>query len=301
MPEPLVIWRLTDGKPGHMQQTLGLVRALAALTPCEVTDFDLSATPVGAWDWLRGRFPPGAGRQPPRLIVGAGHATHWGLLAARRQTGGRAVVLMKPSLPVALFDVVIVPEHDGMRPGPRVIATRGVLNPMRPGVKRAGSLLVLIGGPSKHVRWDDDTILRQLQAVVASLPAGSDWRLTDSRRTPDSMRAALRQSWGDRFQPWSDCPPGWLAEQLAETEAVWVSEDSVSMVYESLTAGCRVGLLGLPPVDAGGRIMRGIQSLQLAGLVTGFDAWSRERTLPPATGLDEAARVARLLLERLDG
>ena len=24
MSEPLVIWRLTDGKPGHMQQTLGL-------------------------------------------------------------------------------------------------------------------------------------------------------------------------------------------------------------------------------------------------------------------------------------
>ena len=193
MSEPLVIWRLTDGKPGHMQQSLGLVRALSALLPCEVTDIDVAALPVGVVDVLLRRFPPGLTLKRPDLIVGAGHATHFALLAARRVAGGRAIVLMKPSLPYFLFDMVIAPEHDGLPSGPRVINTLGVLNPMQPGEKKADSLLVLLGGPSKHVRWSDEAVLAQLDAVVAAQKPGCSWRVADSRRTPDSLRTALRE------------------------------------------------------------------------------------------------------------
>lgn len=297
--EALVIWRLTDGKPGHMQQTLGLVRALSALTPCEVIDIDIAANPVGAVDFALGRFTPGVARKRPQLILGAGHATHFALLAARRTTGGPAVVLMKPSLPSFLFDFIIAPEHDGLEPGPRVITTLGVLNPMQPGEKKPDSLLFLIGGPSKHVKWDDAAILQQLAAVVAAIRPGTIWRIADSRRTPDSLRAALLQKYGERFQPFAQCPPGWLADRLAHTETVWATEDSVSMVYESLTAGCRVGLLRLPEADRGSRVMRGVEKLIADGLVTTFSDWSRTQVLREAGKFNEADRVAAWLLKSL--
>ncbi len=298
MPEPLVIWRLTDGKPGHMQQTLGLAQALSRHLPVDCIDIDLRAESVGLLDVLLRRFHPGVARKRPDLIIGAGHGTHLALLAARRTTGAKIVALMKPSLPATLFDLVITPEHDGLAEGPHVINTLGVLNPMQGGDKRAGSLLFLVGGPSKHVQWNDVAILAQVAAVVATLAPGTPWRITDSRRTPGSLSAELHRLYGERFQPHADCPPGWLAARLLSTEMVWVSEDSVSMVYESLTAGCRVGLLQLP-AGRDSRIARGVARLVSEGYVTSFAAWEASATLGPARAFNEAARVAPLLLQRL--
>ncbi len=184
---PLVIWRLTDGKPGHMQQTLGLVQALAARTACNTIDIDLTHERAGWLDLLLGRFAPGVARHRPDLIVGAGHATHIALLAARRAAGGRAVALMKPSLPVGLFDFVITPEHDGLSESTRVINTIGVLNPMQAAAKQPDSLLFLIGGPSKHVLWDDAAVLRQVEALAANL--------RPARTGASAIRGARRRRW----------------------------------------------------------------------------------------------------------
>jgi mitochondrial fission protein ELM1 len=299
--EPLVIWRLTDGKPGHMQQTLGLVQAMAARSACNVIDIDLTHERVGLLDLVLGRFPQGLARHRPDFIIGAGHGTHTALLAARRAAGGRAVALMKPSLPLSLFDMVIAPAHDGLAAGPRVINTIGVLNPMHPAEKKPDSLLLLFGGPSKHVVWDDAAVLQQVEAVLAAMKPGTNWRLTDSRRTPETLRSVLRERFGERFQAFADCPPGWLAERLAVTDTVWVTSDSVSMVYEALTAGCRVGLLELPEAAGESRVMRGMQALVEAQRVTAFAQWSLNREMVPAAQLDEAGRVADLLLASVSG
>lgn len=298
MPEPLVIWRLTDGKPGHMQQTLGLAQALSRRIACTCLDIDLRERASGLLDALLGRFPAGAGLPRPGLVIGAGHGTHLALLAARRATGAKAVALMKPSLPLSLFDLVIVPAHDGLAESDRVINTLGVLNPMQGGEKQPGSLLFLVGGPSKHVRWDDASVLHQVAEVAAAQAPEAGWQLTDSRRTPAGLSAELQRRYGARFQPWAGCPPGWLAARLASTESVWVSEDSVSMVYESLTAGCRVGLLQLP-AGHDSRIARGVARLVGEGYVTPYAAWEASATLGPARAFNEAARVAPLLLQRL--
>ncbi|MCC2638932.1 MAG: hypothetical protein K0Q68_2651 [Moraxellaceae bacterium] len=298
MPEPLVIWRLTDGKPGHMQQTLGLAQALSRLTACTCLDLDLRERASGLLDVLMGRFPAGAGLPRPGLVIGAGHGTHLALLAARRATGARVVALMKPSLPLSLFDLVIAPSHDGLSESARVINTLGVLNPMQGGEKQPGSLLVLVGGPSKHVQWDDATVLHQVAAVVAMLGPEASWCITDSRRTPGSLSEELRRLYGERFQPHAGCPPGWLAARLLFTETVWVSEDSVSMVYESLTAGCRVGLLQLP-AGRDSRIARGVAHLVATVRVTPFAVWQETQALQPALPFNEAGRVAPLVLARL--
>lgn len=298
--EPLIIWRLIDGKPGHMQQSLGLVRALQAQVPCEIIDINVASQPVGLMDVLLRRFPGGFMKRRPHLVVGAGHATHFGLLAAKRVTGAFAVVLMKPSLPQFLFDLMVVPEHDELPAGPRVITTRGVLNPMRPGTKQPGSVLVLLGGESKHAGWDDTAVLQQVEIVAASVAARAQLTVADSRRTPDSLSRTLHERFGERFQAWDACPPGWLADTLAVTETVWVTEDSVSMVYEALTAGCRVGLLKLPDAQADGRVMRGVGRLVDDGVVTRFNDWySGQHGLSAPPAFNEAERVAALVIKEM--
>lgn len=293
---PLVIWRFRDGKPGHEQQSLGLVRAIQRLQPADVTDFDVRELQGGWWNWLFGRFPAGQHHAPPDLLIGAGHATHPGLLAARRVFGGQLIVLMKPSLPRFLFDLVIAPEHDGLPEAGNVICTRGVLNAMRPGAKRAGRVLLLLGGISRHGRWSDARVLAQVERVLAA--AGPDFCISDSRRTPPELSQQLRARYGSGFQSWQDCPPGWLGEQLAVAETAWVSEDSASMVYEALGAGCRVGILPLEEGRRDSRVLAGLHRLAAEGRISYLD---ESAALPMAGALpvlQEADRVAALMQAR---
>jgi mitochondrial fission protein ELM1 len=93
-------------------------------------------------------------------------------------------------------------------------------------------------------------------------------------------------------------PPGWVAEQLALAGRVWVSEDSVSMVYEALTSGAAVGVLNVP-CKAWGRVAQGLDSLVEKRLVTTFTTWRQgQKLLPPRQQFNEAHRCAQILIER---
>ena len=200
---PLVIWRIIDGKPGHESQSLGLVRALERACDqknvCHVQCFDISikGLKLKLWHWLMKKFPAGYLMPKPDLIIGAGHSTHWPLLCARRAVGGRVVALMTPSLPRFCFDHIVSPWHDRVS-GKNVIMTRGVLNAMRPGVKVVDQVLVLVGGISKHFRWHDDHVLAQIETIMQRHPQAL---LTDSRRTPETLRAKLAHYWPSTYHP----------------------------------------------------------------------------------------------------
>jgi len=291
---PRVIWRLCDGKPGHENQTLGLADALQQRLPLQRYDIPVTRSSVSIAALLTARFSPGRELPPPALILGAGHATHRALLAARRAYGGRALVLMRPSLPLGLFDLCLIPEHDRPQPRANVLVTRGVLNNLRAdGVHDPEQSLILIGGPSKHHGWDDADLIDQLQRLFSAMPE-HQFILTNSRRTPPGLLLRLQEMAPDhcRIVPADETPPGWVAQQLARCANAWVTEDSVSMVYEALTAGCSVGLLRVPALG-GGRVAAGVEQLLADGWVTSFERWwERGRLAPPRTDFNEAQRCA---------
>lgn len=299
----LVAWLITDGKAGHRAQLEGLLRAL--MRHAEVESHWIDALPTGRalLAWLSGRFPPGASLTPPDILVGCGHATHLSLLAARRATGerrARAVVLMKPSLPLGWFDLCVIPEHDKPPVRRNVVATRGVLNTARASVHQKPTQgLFLIGGPSKHHDWDEKTLLTQIRAVVKETP-DMRWALTTSRRTPESTveaLAALRRV-GVEVIPLEQTDAGWVIDAITVSAQVWVTEDSVSMIYESLTSGAATGLLWVPRKDKD-RVTEGVDTLVKDGLATSFLTWQETRTLVKQdTPINEADRVAQRLLEQ---
>ena len=294
------LWLITDNKPGHRSQLQGLAQALAARTAIETHWIDAPGGLAAFRHWLTGRFPPGAALPDPDFILVAGHRTHLAGLAARRARGGRLIALMRPSLPLRWFDLCVIPQHDRPPARANVIATRGVLNTARPSPEReADKGLFLIGGPSKHHGWDTPGLLAQINAILAATPA-MRWTLTTSRRTPadtESALLALRDR-GVNVRPVRDTPPGWAMAQVARSAQAWVTEDSVSMVYESLTAGAATGLLAVPRLGET-RITAGVAELQRAGLVTAFADWVRTGQLAaPLERLAEADRVAEAVLAR---
>ena len=295
---PLRVWIISDGKPGHVNQSLGLTEALARATPTAMVT--LPALPAWrAWlAWLLKRFP-GSPLPSPHLIVGAGHATHPTLLAARRACGGRAVVLMKPSLPRRGFDLCILPRHDGVAADAHTLVTEGALNRILPATARdARQGLLLIGGTSPHFAWDSDAVQVQIRSILARTP-DVHWTLTTSRRTPDDFLLQLPQPVNRAVVPHAATSPDWLPAQLARCGTVWVTPDSASMVFESLTAGADVGVFDLP-VNPKSRVGAAIAALADTQRITRFASWCASGLLHPNLHpLAEADRCANWILEWL--
>jgi hypothetical protein len=74
------------------------------------------------------------------------------------------------------------------------------------------------------------------------------------------------------------------------------------MIYEALTSGARVGLLPMPRLVPGSRVVRGVDSLVADGFLTPFENWLKnQRIAPPPEVLNEADRCARLVVDRMAG
>ncbi|MBM2830310.1 MAG: hypothetical protein HW411_1100 [Gammaproteobacteria bacterium] len=298
-PKTIIIWRISDGRSGHNTQSRGLVNALEKLTPCVCHDIEAMALKSGLAQYLLKQYRPGNDLPDPNLIIGAGHGTHLSLLCAQHARGGRTVVIMKPSLPFGWFDYCLIPEHDNPPDDKHTLVTRGAINMVTASKQHQDNQgLMLIGGPSKHFCWDSGAILKQIKTILERT-AHVSWKISDSPRTPENMCDALARLHypNAHFMPHKTTGPDWVASQLATAGNVWVSEDSISMIYESLTSGAATGILHVP-VKKQGKINHDIQTLNDNGMITTFEAWQNGALLsPPAEMLNEAARAAKYLLE----
>lgn len=301
-----VVWCLGDGKPGHDSQVRGLIASLGERRRLDVRFLQAPSVWAAGRGFFGSRFPPGEGLPDPQIIVAAGHSTHAAALAARRARGGRLVVLMRPTLPLSWFDLCLIPEHDLLQsPAGRiddhVVLTRGVLNGVRPARQKIdGRGLVLLGGPSRHHGWDDNSVIEQVLAV-SQADRAVHWTLSTSRRTPTSVLDALNHSFLSNLEivPCQQTPSGWVAQQLATSRTVFVTEDSVSMIYESLSAGADVGLLRVPRRRVS-RVIQGVDRLISERAVIPFEQWQEHRFAQrrPIV-LQEADRCAQIVCERL--
>jgi len=306
-----------DGRPGHGKQTLGVLHALSCRTPVEAACRDLpQRTPWGEtrlWGLFflsamgagRLRAPCAQAGRPPDLVLGAGTRTHLPMILCQRGSGARAVVCMTPGWPLLRrMDLCLIPWHDNPAPAPNVFVTVGPPNTARgDGAHLADRCLVLVGGvdPKSH-HWDSRATLSQIETLVDRGQAAL-WTVSSSPRTPGEMvpllqRLAARRA-NVRFFKSEETPAGWIEDRYAECDCVWVTADSVSMVYEALTAGCRVGILPVRWKRRDDKFRRGLNLLVEEGRVLVYDAWLQDpRKLPPRVVLDEASRCAQEILRR---
>lgn len=287
------IWVVNDGKPGHLNQSLGLAEALQARHPHLSI---VKKAPLSWWKAVGCLFKKIVAK--PVVIIGAGHRTHLSLLAFKRGTGAPAVVMMTPSLPLAWFDLCLIPAHDKPPERPNVVATRGAVNRMAAAdaqdKRRHG--MILVGGPSEHFHWHNQGILAQINGLVSG---GGEWRLTTSRRTPEDFLPALRKRELANLViiPFEETGPDWLGAELPKAGQCWVTPDSVSMVYEAMTAGCAVGVFELKAKKSG-RVVEGLQQLQDGSRVINFSQWQQGVRPVPLVGFNEAERCADIVDER---
>lgn len=311
----IVVWYFQDGKPGHESQVAGLIAALQKKVPLSVCSICPLSMVQAFWHWLWGSFGAGSQNLPrPCLLIGAGHKTHLSLLAAKRSHGGRTIVLMKPTLPIFLFDLCVIPEHDDPPKRANVFVTKGVLNEVRPSKQlQLGLGLILIGGCSNHFKWNNESLVTQIKTIMLETP-NVHFTLTTSRRTPPEFLGSLRKSVPVHFPlsqrgglghslpsltvvPFEQTTRDWILNEFNRCGQVWVTPDSVSMVFEALTAGARVGVFTLPLFEKKSRVRSGLMQLAASQLVQPFHVWQKTKKLFSHPSFNEAARCAEWVVK----
>jgi mitochondrial fission protein ELM1 len=259
-----------------------------------------------------------------------------------------------------MFDFAIVPDHDCPYGSPNIMTTVGAPNLIvREELGPPGEALLrefpprherrwglLVGGDDKNYRVSASWMHRQLGKVFHEAEKdGVDLYISTSRRTSPEAENALRRmvsSCGNVmfFLAASADPFNAVPGILGACDEVFVTDDSVNMVSETVTAGHRAILLkteragvfkkrlqsataamvelGLLPKQAlwgAPRFDRTYQSFRNMGLLTDFRDWMHERRrddiFPVSAadanadwnheGFNEARRAADWMLSNLPG
>lgn len=278
----LNVLQISDGKRGHEVQVEGLLQALANKLPLAHRLYRLNSTSLDA-DFV------------PDWVMGAGSATHTSILRFGWKYRAKKIVLMRPKWPGFLFDACIVPAHDRPAPKANLFVSQGSINNIS--VKTSGEPnqgLFLVGGPSKHIQWSSAAMADKVVAAVVANP-DIHWQLTTSRRTPDDFLPRLAAMPNLSAYRFDALPATWLRQQLQSARYAFVSNDSVNMVYEALTAGLSVAVMKSPDAGAS-RVLQGLQQLIDAGQVLDTDQSFDIRQQAAVTNFDEAERCAAWLI-----
>lgn len=329
-PPPVRLWIVSDDKAGTLNQARGLAERLTEHLPAPplVTEFLAKARlpfrwlPARVWGWFGDRASVHALRPPlappwPDLLLAAGRSAVAPAAAVRRLSGGRTrvVALQNPRLPLAAFDLVIAPGHDGLT-APNLLALDGA--PHRVSATRladaaracppalahfcaeataacAPIAAVLLGGKSARYQFDAKTAAQLADHLAALARQGVRLAVTPSRRTPEDVILTLRVALAPfRHYWWDGTPPNPYLALLALADHLLVTADSVSMLSEAASTGKPVHRIDLPGKP--GKFAHFHARLEALGLVRRFDG-TLPAFLPPP--FDETGRAAAAVAARL--
>lgn len=307
----LRIVALLDGRPGHEKQTMGIIQALQARGPVQIFRINVrSFSLIDSVMQTYRLFLTRSGLSHPQiskgdLLIGTGSRTHLPMLLYKKKYGIPAVTCMTP--PVYLrnrFDLCFVPEHDELSEDGNIMLTAGAPNcSVNKRKHRDDCGLILVGGvDTKSHHWDSLQVVEMVEKVVKK-EFQKSWTVSSSPRTPKDAVEMITKLAGKysniHFFDYRDTPPGWIEEQYDKNSLVWVTADSISMVYEAITAGCSVGIFPMQWLRENGKFKRNENVLLEKRLVTPFTTWEEGNMIQVENlELNEAQRCADRILQK---
>jgi len=303
-------WILSDGKAGHVNQSVGVAEALGLsyeVIPLKPKRFGKLISWIDPFLGDKTLFPPDV----PDFVFAAGNGT----VAIHRALKLRyphlfSVQMMRPRGGTFPFDVVAVPAHDGLAETDRVVTTTGAPNKVtaqglaeavkdwsdrfKPLGKR--KLGVLVGGASKHAGFTvDDAKALALGVLSLKKAGGFGLMVTTSRRTGAAQTALLQELLGgENVFFWDGQGNNPYLAILGAADALVVTADSVSMVSEGCTAGKPVHVFGLSKFTKG-KFYRFYDMLTAQGRIAPLGTALFEA---PALPLADAQKVAGFIRGR---
>lgn len=262
----LTCWWITNGAAGFRTQARGLAQAVIPGAVEKTVDVRApwSLAPPALWPLtLMGLDPSKDRLQPPwpDVVVSCGRKAAKAAIAVKRASGGRtlAVHIQNPLAPLSEFDLVIPMRHDAVE-GPNVVVIDLALHDVTPELLAGAAEAwrerfaplprpltgVLLGGATKRHPFTAEQG-RVLAERLKALRAEGGLAITPSRRTPEAVKAVLRESFaGDPgVFLWDESGDNPYRGILALSDQIVATGDSVSMVSEAVATGHPVAVFDI--------------------------------------------------------
>lgn len=297
MPKALL---LSDGKPGHENQSKALAEGLGLdydVVPCAfptralkalsyildrlgVPFRDLTGAAARAAEVTRA-----AGGERPAVIIGAGSNTFYTLKLLSRRLGVPCAAILTPGgYRLGGFGVILAPEFDRPPAARNLIRIPTNLTPARPDFYKAQTAAfferhvqqkpravgVIIGGKNPIAEVSPDWLRLQLEALFAATPDCEHWVTTSRRTSPEAEAVVDAFPFDykllfsrDRFNP--------IPAFVTQCERLFVTADSTGMLSEAVAVGgAAVEILDNLTV-ATGKFARFVDNLCLEGYAHRFE------------------------------
>lgn len=268
------IWLISDGNPGHYNQSLAVAEALQRVGYGDIIWVQarqrirgfvrplvaslIQATRGGLPAWLEGAlydFPEGRPRGQPGLIISSGGKTAFlNVLLARRLSCPNVFIGPPPELSTDHFRAVLHAEEDvhgdnritmdylptrldpakATRAGAEFIASHGL----------AGRRLacMLLGGDSRSHHYSTaewEALARGMNTLAEQYDLA--WLVTSSRRTGTEAEAILKRALDPRHIAeatwWGSAPRPVVIPYLGAADVVFCTQDSLTMLSEAIASG----------------------------------------------------------------
>lgn len=263
--EKKVIWVISDGVPGHFNQSKGVLFALEKLYFLDVHWLEIKLTkrwlrrPLG---WMLNRKIPSLNLLPffycqieqpatkPDIVIGAGgnssFAVTWiarfyqaksifcGSLRKLNPNVFDAVLVLEPNLPAPYISLKVSPMALD-QPKLKVLAEEWKGNKQYP------LYTMLIGGNGAGTQYatSDWNVLAEAMNSIAKRD-NIRWLISTSRRTgriaEQILKEKISSAYIDDAVWWSEQPRSILHHYLAVSSCIFCGADSMSMMMESIVA-----------------------------------------------------------------
>lgn len=326
---------ISDGRRGIENQALGLTEALARhiqdthrleILPYKMTHSAAFKAASPKLQFAMKSRPQDYGLpkdKAPHMAIGCGRQAIAPLLAMKKAFPDvMTIYVQDPRIDVSKFDLVIAPEHDGLRGDnvePMIGSPNRVTDELIIGetLNFNGGLItlpmpraaMLIGGESKTHRYTPEDLAAHIKAAKDLLAGGLSLMITTSRRTPEFAQTAFEALEAEHDNIWlhSDAKskggPNPYFAFLGGAEIILVTQDSTNMLTESCSTGKPVFILPMLGKAGLGKANEG-KSGKFQQL---YDHLTARCNVVPYAGqlsgadyepLEETPRVAQRLWER---
>ena len=236
-----VYW-FQDSKTGHLKQVQALLDQLKK-------EIVLSVTPINYsnHESFSEMFSDKDHADGPTILIGAGHDVYSKILQAKKYLQKFiskdifSIAVLRPSYKLNSFDLIIAPEHDFQkrRLPKNIILFQGALAATSQNSIDESKAIIAIGGPSKHYKFDEEILMKQLQYIISVHPK-HEFKIYNSRRTPDSLNIKLKEKLNNfsnaKFIDLNSTESDTFQDSLNKSSLKFVTPDSSNLVFEALSA-----------------------------------------------------------------
>lgn len=238
---------LSDGKPGHLNQSIAFAKHLDCQYDvcsvrfknrlCKAVSYLADSLGVRL-QWLF-QNDPFTGNY--RAVVSAGSETYYANRVLAARLGAKSVAIMLPKGYRFDYDLIVAQQHDDPPLQDNIISLPINLTYVEPQglvvpVEGAKYVSFVIGGDSKQGRLDPQLLREQLKQVFSLFPQHRFW-MTTSRRTPAGVEAVLREFEFERAIYYSQEQINPIPDFLQLSEYLFLTADSTSMISEAVSYG----------------------------------------------------------------